>query len=231
MPGIPPPTNPDWDKKIVKTAVLNGEVNDFRKFSADLPGKVKKWGGYISAEVQSETDGKIGNSVVIKVPADQFENLLAELSNSVVKVNEKKVTSDDVTTQLIDGRSRLEAKKQVRLRYLDLLRQARNMEEILTVQKEINAIQEEIESVSGRLNFIGHAAAMSTIEFTFFQVLDRMALQPKEESFLERISVSFVNGWRWVQGVFIGLVAIWPLFVLAIMGYAFYKRSQAVKAK
>jgi hypothetical protein len=33
---------------------------------------------------------------------------------------------------------------------------AKNMEEILSVQSEINGIQEEIESAAGRIEYLGH---------------------------------------------------------------------------
>jgi hypothetical protein len=130
----------DWDKKIVKTANLNGEVKNYKTFSEQLRQKVKKYGGYISQEEQSESDYQIQNSVVIKVPVDQFENAVNDLTKDVSKLNQKSISSEDVTTQLVEGKSRLEAKKQVRLRYLDLLKQAKNMEHILTVQKQINDI-------------------------------------------------------------------------------------------
>jgi hypothetical protein len=52
---------------------------------------------------------------------------------------------------VVDTRSRMEAKKQMRDRYLELLKQARNMKEILEVQQVINSIQEDIESGSGRV--------------------------------------------------------------------------------
>ena len=82
------------------------------------------------------------------------------------ELNEKKITSEDVTTEVIDTRSRLEAKKQVRLRYLDLLKQAKNMEEILSVQSEINGIQEQIESAAGRMEYLQHSSSFSTIHLT-----------------------------------------------------------------
>jgi hypothetical protein len=185
----------DWDKKIIKTANLNGEVKDYKLFSKQLSDKVKNHGGYVSSEEQTQTEYKIENTVVIKVPVDQFENMVNDLVNDVVKINEKRITSDDVTTELVDGKSRLEAKKQVRLRYLDLLKEAKNMGEILNVQNEINQIQEEIETVSGRINFLGHSSAMSTINFTFAQVLNASIPQQSANSFTTRIKSAFANGW------------------------------------
>lgn len=226
-----PPKPIDWDKKIVKTANLNGEVKNYKTFSEQLREKVKKYGGYISREEQSESDYQIQNSVIIKVPVDQFENAVNDLMKDVSKLNEKNISSEDVTTQLVDGKSRLEAKKQVRLRYLDLLKQAKNMEEILTVQKEINNIQEDIELVNGRINTLSHESAMSTINFTFFQIIDANAKADNERQpdFLHKVKEAFANGWGWVGELFVGLISVWPLLVGIVLGIWFYKKRSVTK--
>lgn len=223
----------DWDKKIVKNATLNAEIKDYKSFSRQVSEKVKKYGGYISQEQQSQSDYQVENSMVIKVPVDQFENAVNDLTKDVSKLNEKRISSEDVTTQLVDGKSRLEAKKQVRLRYLDLLKQAKNMEEILNVQKEINDIQEDIELVNGRINTLSHESAMSTINFTFFQVINPSAKidVEKEADFLDKVKTAFANGWYWIEEVFVGLINIWPLLAVMILGIWFFKRKQMPKIK
>ena len=87
----PLPKPIDWDKKIVKTANLNAEVKDYKIFSQQLNEKVKKYGGYISQEEQSQSDYQIQNSVVIKIPVDQFENAMNDLTKDVSKLNEKTI--------------------------------------------------------------------------------------------------------------------------------------------
>jgi len=223
----------DWDKKIIKTATINAEVKDYKGFSQQLNEKVKKYGGYISQEEQSQSNYQIENSVVIKVPVDQFDNALNDLSNNVAKLNEKHIASEDVTSQLVDGKSRLEAKKQVRLRYLDLLKQAKNMEEILTVQKEINDIQEEIELVNGRINTLNHQSAVSTINFTFFQIIDANAKTEieKRPSFLSQVKEAFTNGWNWIGELFIALVSIWPLLTVIVLGAWLFRKRYHSKEK
>lgn len=148
-----------------------------------LREKIKKYGGYVSQEQQSQDDYKIQNSVVIKIPVDQFDNAVNDITSDIVKLNQKNISSDDVATELVDGKARLEAKKQVRLRYLELLKQAKNMQEILDVQKEVNGIQEDIESVSGRIEFLNHSSQMSTINFTYYQVLNPSASTDKPDTF------------------------------------------------
>jgi hypothetical protein len=127
-------SNPDWDKKIVKTASLEFEIKDYKVFNSTFRDKIRQSGGYVSQEEQKQSDYRIENNVVIKVPVDQFDNLISQLLPGTDKIVEKKVASQDATMEYVDTKSRLEAKRQVRQRYLDLLKQAKNLEEILNVK-------------------------------------------------------------------------------------------------
>lgn len=223
--------NSDWDKKIIKTASLNLEIKDFKKYNAGFRDKVRQVGGYIAQEQQSETEYKIENILTIKVPVDQFDDAVQLLVNDAEKLNEKKITSEDVTTEFVDTRSRLESKKQVRLRYLDLLKQAKNMEEILNVQSEVNGIQEEIEAASGRIEYLSHSSSFSTINLTYYQVLNATAVDNDKPSFSTRISSAFRFGWNWVGELSVAIISIWPLLFAVFAIIIFYRRSNRTKPK
>ena len=214
-PSQVPASKPDWNKKIIKTGSLNVEVKEYAKFNQLVHTAANQFGGYIADEQQTETDYKIENTITIKVPVDQFQSAVDYLTNGDGKMNEKKISSEDVTTQYVDTKSRLEAKKQVRLRYLDLLKQAKNMEEVLQVQNEINEIQEEIESAAGRINYLSNASAMSTIHLTFYQVLNPTAGDPENSGLWKKVKTAFLTGWNGVGDVLIGLVYVWPLLIIA----------------
>lgn len=223
--GIQEPVpNPDWDKKIIKTADLNIEVKDYNVFYGSLREKIRSVGGWVAQEEQQQSDYKIENTITIRVPVDQFDNALAQLTTNVVKINQKKISSQDVTAEYVDTRSRIEAKKQVRLRYMDLLKQAKNMEEILNVQSEINGIQEEIESATGRVEYLGHASAYSTINLTYYQVLNATAKDTENPTFGTKLNSAFRSGWSWIGELFVGIVSIWPLLLLVFFGVIMYKR-------
>jgi hypothetical protein len=220
----PAPT-PDWDKIIIKTASLNLEVKEYQSFYTALREKVRTLGGYVAQEEQQQDEYKVENTLIIKVPVNQFDNALSQFALGVLQVNEKKVTSEDVTAQYIDTRSRIEAKRQVRNRYMDLLKQARNMEEILSVQSEINSIHEEIESATGRAEYLFHSAAYSTINLTFYQVLDASAKTGEiGNTFGTKLLNAFKAGGRWFGILFIELVSIWPLYIFLLAGMILYKR-------
>lgn len=224
-------TKADWDKKIIKTGNLTMEVKNYAAFNEMIHATIKKFGGYIAQEKQNQSGYKIENIVTIKVPVDQFDNAVLLLTPDGEKTIEKEITSEDVTAEIVDAKSRMEAKKRVRDRYLDLLKQAKNMEEILQVQTEVNGIQENIEAAAGRIGYLGHAAAFSTIHINFYQVLNPSPTDNLNPSYSVRILQSFISGLHWFAELFIVLVTLWPVWTGIIVAWVFIKRIKLSPAK
>jgi hypothetical protein len=228
QPRIPvppqPAANPDWDRKIIKTADLSIQTKSFPTFTARLHRLVHDNGGYISQEEQSQSNAEITNTVTIKVPVDRFDDLLQQLPADSDRLTDKKVSSQDVGMELVDTRSRLETKRQVRERYRDLLQHAQKMEDILPIQQNIDGIQEEMDVAAGRINYLGHSAALSTVNLKFFQVFDAGAVEnPVPPTFLHRIKLSFLQGWDFLSGLLLGLLSIWPFWLAAGLGLAAWR--------
>ncbi|AXY73155.1 DUF4349 domain-containing protein [Paraflavitalea soli] len=229
-PRQTPVANPDWDKKIIKNATLSVEVKDYVRFNELVRAAVKQSGGYIAQEEQSESDYKIENSITIKVPVDQFDNTVSALTPGKEKVLVRKITSQDVTGEVVDTRARLEAKRQVRLRYLDLLKQAKNMEEILQVQNEINDIQENMEAAAGRVSYLTHSAAFSTIQLGYFQVLNPQARdQETPPGFGQKVLTALTAGLGWVGELIILLVSLWPVWLGLLTAWWIYRKYRPAK--
>lgn len=228
VPVKPVVSNPDWDSKIIKTASLKVEIKDFKKYNEYVHNAVKQYGAYVAQEDQNLTDEKSETTITIKVPVPQFENMMNKLPEDG-KVIEKKISTEDVTGEVVDTRSRLEAKKQMRLKYLEFLKQSKNMEEVLQVQNEINSIQEQIESAAGRVAFLSNQSAMSTINLTFYQPLDGYNAADATPSFLSRIGNAFKTGASWIGELFVGLVSIWPLLLIVFTAYFGWKKLRPKK--
>lgn len=224
------PVNIDWDKKIIKTASLTLEVPDFKKYGDAVYKTVKAQGGYIAQEDQNLTAEKNETVITIKVPVYQFETMMNELPGSDTKVIERKISTDDVTGKVIDIKSRLEAKKEMRLKYLEFLKQSKNMKEVLQVQAEINNIQEQIESASSQVSYFSNQSAMSTINLTFYQLI--AGYKPgivEEPSFLTRVANAFKSGGVWIADLFVGLMSIWPLLLIICASIFLWRKARNEK--
>ncbi len=228
-PPVKAVPNPDWDKKIIKTATLKLEVKDFKSYNDNVHKTVKQFGGYIAQEEQNLSDEKSETVISIKVPVEQFETMMNQLPGGDGKVLEKRITTEDVTGEVVDTKSRLESKKQMRLKYLEFLKQSKNMEEVLQVQNEINSIQEEIESAAVRIGFLSNQSSYSTINLTFFQPLAGYKPSDETPSFLTRVSSAFKTGASWVADLFVGLIAVWPLLLIILGIYFGWKKIKSTQ--
>jgi len=224
--------DPDWDKKIVKTADLKLEVRNFDKFTRRLHDAVKQAGGYISLEEQTQSPTEITNSVTIKVPVLNFDDLLMQLPADSDRLIAKKIASQDVTMEVVDTKSRLETKKEVRERYIELLRQAHTTNDILTMQNEINGVQQEMDQASGRIAWLGHSAAFSTINLNFYQLLVAPAPVEAPPSFFRRLRDSIGDGWGGFSEALLGVVRVWPLLIaFGLLVYGIRRYMNGVKMK
>ena len=230
VPLPPPPTKSnqpvqmDWDKKIIKTADIKMEVENYKKANDWLHASIKKYGAYIATEEQSQTDYQLQNNITIKVPVAQFEDLINSFDGNGNKLVEKKISSEDVTSEYIDNKTRLEAKRTIHARYMELLRQAKNMKEILEVQQELNGLQEDLEAAGGRVQYLKHQAAYSTIHLNFFQYLNGNA-GPAEPGFFLKLGTSFKNGIVLIEGLLIFIATFWPVWIALIVVFILWKRK------
>lgn len=232
LPPASAPAYVDWDKKIIKTADLHIEVKNFPRYTSRLHNAVMESGGYIAQEELTQTSGEIDNTVSIKVPVDRFEDLLQQLPSDSDRLMEKKITSQDVTSEFVDTKSKLETKKEVRERYLDLLKQAHSMKDIISVQNEINDIQEQMDQASGRIAWLGHSSAYSTINLRFYQVLDGAVKEDPSPSFFRQLRDSIAEGWKGFSSLLLGLISVWPLWIAVIFGGIWIRKGlRAIKSK
>lgn len=216
----------DWSKKIIKNATVKLEVKHLEKYNEGLHEKIQKHGGYIAQEDNFFTEYKRESVISIKVPVAQFEDLINDLGGTDIKVVERSIRSEEVTGQVADTRARLEAKKHMRLKYLEFLKQSKNMTEVLQVQEEINGIQEEIEAAAGRLGYLSTQSAYSTIHLTYYEPLTAFTTPEIEPGFFANALAAFKTGTDVIKTLTLGLITIWPL-LLILLGVIYLWRKKA----
>jgi len=201
----------DIEKKIIKTADISIEVKDFKKARILLDKLLKKHKAYFSNERQNNTDYEISTSITIRLKSENFDSLLNEVGNLAYKVNNKEVHVTDVTEEFIDVMARLKNKKQVEQQYLELLKRANTIDEILKVNEHLRILREEIESKEGRLKYLENQVTYSTINLYMYQTNEQAY-----SGFGEKIIKGLEGGWKGILAFIIGLAYIWPLVLLIV---------------
>lgn len=215
------------ERQIIKRAEYRIQVEDVAASTQRVNAAVDAVNGYVSAQELSNTNYSITNFITIRVPKSQFDSLLETIGKDALFTNYRRIYSEDITEEYVDIQTRLKTKKDVRDRYIDLLRnKASNVEEVLKAEEAIRVIQEEIESKEGRLKFLKDRVSMSTIRLEIYQEVEytpppRVTNAP---SFGKKIIKGLENGWNLILGFILALVNIWPL--LLIGGILYWQRKR-----
>lgn len=216
----------DWDKKLIKTANITIEAANYFRFDKDIRTLLKRHGAYIASEEQAFSDDRNQNMMTIKVPVMYFESLLSSLGSDSNRVTQKSVSTIDVTAEMYDSKARIEARKKIRERYVQLLQQARKMDDVLKVEQEINTIQEELESAAGRLSYLSHQTSYSTIHLTYYTLSILSPEAQKPTAFWNRLKEGFADGGYILVEIILLGIRLWPLILLGIFIWLLWKRRR-----
>src|SRR6185503_15131936 len=99
---------------------------------------------------------------------------------SLGKVLERQVTAEDVTEEFVDSQARLRNLKRTEARLLEHLGRTGKLSDTLLVEKELARVRQEAEQLEGRLRFLSHRIAFSTITVTLREAAREQALVPPE---------------------------------------------------
>lgn len=153
---------------IIKNADIRFQVEDLERSIQAVQKAVSQSGGYVAAASETR-GGELSANLSLRVPAAQFEKLLDEVLKQSTFLTSKNITSEDVTEQFVDIQARLKTKKEAEQRYLEILKMARTVNDVLTVEEQLRMVREEIEAQEGRLKFLRDRVRYSTINLVMYK--------------------------------------------------------------
>lgn len=227
---VPPSKHAEY---MMKEGSMGLKMKSYTKDLQSVRDQIVKSGGYIASESESREVQRIQNNLVVRVPSPKFDALVQSLSDLADNVDFKNINVTDVSEEFIDIESRLKTKKEVEQTYIGFLSRARNIEEVLKVENELRVIREEIESREGRLRFLKDRIAYSTLNLNVYEDLDFTGSISKKPGFFNKIGEGLATGWKGVLNVFIGIVYLWPVWVIvgSLTLFIIRRRRQRMKAQ
>ena len=224
-PGAELPDRPA-NQKIIYTGEARARVEQLDTALAQLLTAVDAAGGYVANQHRENSRYRHAVTLTLRLPAERLQPTLALLPRLTAAIDYENLDSRDVTAEWLDLESRLQTKRDVRDRYVDILRnRARKVEDILAAEDKIRVITEEIEAKESRLRYLRDQVGMSTLKLELYETI--AAREVGEEvryTFWDRLGDSFGDSFRIVEGLLLGVVTVWPLLLLGAIGLWLLRR-------
>ncbi|MDR0324617.1 MAG: DUF4349 domain-containing protein [Oscillospiraceae bacterium] len=163
-------------RKIIWDASMDIEAEDAAGLHARLAARAAELGGYEHTNNIRHYEQYSTVSATFKIPPQHLQNFMAYAGDEGKIINSS-IGSDDITEGYYDTQLRLETKRHSLDRYFALLSEAKDIDEILRVQRIIDGIIEEIEAMEGRLRVWDILTDMATVSVSIRQENDPVTLR------------------------------------------------------
>jgi len=224
--------------QLIKKAELSVVVKSIDATTKSVTNIVEKQqGDILGFQNQKPPDSSVRQtaSVEIRVPQERLETTLEALAK-LGTVENRSLTAQDVTEQLVDSEARLRNLRKSEEMVLKIMERSGSVGDVLKASQELSNIRESIERIDAQLKSLRNQVAYSTISLTLEAAVS--AQQTPEPSLGLRVQETWGKATHSVGELTLGLfgLGIWllaysPYFLLiaaAVYGFNRFKKQQSV---
>ena len=175
------------ERLVIQNADLSIVVIDPESKMDEIGKMAESMGGFVVTKnvFQTYTSNNIkvpeGN-IMVRVPAEKLDQALEQIKADAVEVQNENRSGQDVTRDYVNLKARLKTHEQAAEQLSEILEQKTESAEVIEVFNQLVYHREQIEMLTGEINYYEEAAALSAVSV---HVSAEETLQPLE-----------IAGWR-----------------------------------
>jgi hypothetical protein len=219
------------ERKVIQNAEMTIETDTPNEGQRKIAAIANKHNGFVVISESKQNEAASQNvastlvNVVVRVPARQFEAVIADIRGVGGRILHEKSSGQDVTEEYIDLEARIRTKRSLETQFLEIMKQARKISDALEVQTQLAEVRTEIERLEGRRRFLENQSALSTIKITLHTPIPVVAAATR--GFLYDLKVAFGDGIDTGAEILLGIIRFAivmipvTLFILAPAWFVF----------
>lgn len=218
------------ERMVVQTSNISLLVEDVRAKVEQMIKYSEENGGYMVSSNLSQPEEAPFATLVLRLPADKLKESLAYFRSLALRVISENLQGEDVTDQYIDNEARLETLYKTKAKFEQILNQASKIEDILAVQRELIYVQEQIDNLKGRQEYLKKTSTLAKLTLYLSEDEWSLPYSPQEPF---RPKVIFKTAVRSLVLVlrFLIKVGIWVsvfsvIWLPALLLYKFFKKKK-----
>ena len=224
------PQNCKW----VITMSLSAETGDMDTALEAISARIQQMEGYVESQNISGLSGRQRTaSLTIRVPADQVDSFVEEVSGLTNLVSSSRNVRD-ITLTYTDTEGRVKALETEQTRLLELMEQAENMSDLLEIEARLTEVRYQLESYASTLRLYDNQVDYATVSLYITEVEKYTPVE--EPGFFERITgglaESIVNLGETIVECIVWLIVNLPyLIVLGLLGWGVAAIGKRIRRK
>lgn len=221
------------DRSVIITGTMYMTVEDPIASADQAVGIVERAGGRVDARYETAPRERDGGSasLMLRIPTDDLDNVVDEL-RQLGTVDEFATQARDVTTEVTDLEAKISTLRASTDRIQALLRDAKDITDIITLEDELAGRQAELQSLEAQQRGLDDQVSMSTIDLSL-TTEPVVMVDDSPETFWDGL----VSGWNslvaFISGALVGVgmvlpwVAVGGIIVAALIVTIRARRSRA----
>ncbi len=209
------------DQKIIKTADISLEVSNVTSAAAAIEQMGTGAGGYVSTtNIGTDYNGQPTGTVILRIPATQFDSTLSGVQG-IGKVLSLSTQGQDVTEQYVDVQAQITAYQNQIAQYNVIMKNATKVEDVLAIQQQIDAVQTNLDRVTGQMKYLNSQIDYSTITVSLQE--PEPVGGPQGHDFVTAINEGISGFFGVIDAIIIFVISVLPLLIIGGVIYAGYR--------
>ena len=208
------PAQPLPERMIVRNGRIELTVAEVPRTVEAVNALAGRLGGVLLTSEMRERDGEPYATLSMRVPSTRYDEAMDELRRLAVKVDAENSNAQDVTEEFADLGLQVRNLEATETQYLELLKRAQSVEDVLRVQQRLGEVRTQIERLRGRMNALQRRSDLSQIDVTLrantvgFRPLRyaRASWETSLRALEAAIGVAVAGWWLWLL---IAAVVLW----------------------
>lgn len=151
--------------KLIRTVYLSLDTENFEDVVTLVEQKTNQAGGYIqSSELYDYSYGR-NQDIVVRIPYEKVDEFLDGI-DVYGTITHKSDYIEDVTLQYSDVETHIENLETQHKRLLELLEQAENLEDIITLNEQLTTVETELDSYKKQIRNYDNLISYSTVSIS-----------------------------------------------------------------
>ena len=201
-------------RQLIKTVNVSLRVDSVAETVDLVRAIAQKYQGDVLNLNDSQNGDRPSANITLSIPQDKLELALSD-TTKLGQVENRNVSAEDVTTQLVDANARLRNLRRTESQFLKILERASAIKDVLAVTEQLNRTRQEIEQLDAQLKSLRERVAYSTLSISIQQKQAAIAL---DNPLGEQLGNTWGSATRSMGDLTVGLIKI-TLWLLAYTPY------------